>query len=96
MYRRNFIRVLGGGVIVAAGAAGAGCSSAVPPEAISPWQGPAAETDVRKVYGVSVVGRAPDCVARFYAVTGERRLQHPAALAIAHQARGSFLSERAG
>ena len=39
MYRRNFIRVLGGGVIVAAGAAGAGCSSAVPPEAMLPALG---------------------------------------------------------
>ena len=48
MQRRNFIRVLGGGVIVAAGATGAGCSSAVPPEAILPWQGPKAETDVRR------------------------------------------------
>jgi hypothetical protein len=48
MQRRNFIRVLGGGVIVAAGAAGVGCSSAVPPEAILPWQGPKAETDVRR------------------------------------------------
>ncbi|MCB9508522.1 MAG: transcriptional activator NhaR [Myxococcales bacterium] len=55
----------------------------------------AAESDVRASHGVAVVGRAPDCVERFYAVTGERRLQHPAALAIAHQARGAFLAERA-
>jgi hypothetical protein len=46
--RRNFIRVLGGGVIVAAGATGFGCSSATPSEAILPWQGPKAETDVRR------------------------------------------------
>jgi hypothetical protein len=46
--RRNFIRVLGGGVIVAAGATSAGCSSVVPPEAILPWQGPTNETDVRR------------------------------------------------
>jgi hypothetical protein len=46
--RRNFIRVLGGGVIVAAGASSAACSSALPSEAILPWQGPSAETDVRR------------------------------------------------
>jgi hypothetical protein len=48
MQRRNFIRVLGGGVIMAAGASSAGCASAVPAEAILPWQGPMAETDVRR------------------------------------------------
>lgn len=48
MQRRRFIQVLGGGAIVAAGASTAGCSSALPPEAISPWQGPQAETDVRR------------------------------------------------
>jgi hypothetical protein len=33
---------------MAAGAGTVGCSSAVPPEAILPWQGPKAETDVRR------------------------------------------------
>ena len=48
MQRRHFIRVLGGGVVLAAGTAASGCSSAVPPEAIAAWQGPGAETDVRR------------------------------------------------
>ena len=48
MHRRNFIRVMGGGVIVAAGAGTVACSSTVPPEAILPWQGPKAETDARR------------------------------------------------
>ena len=48
MQRRHFIRVLGGGVVVAAGATSSGCSSAVPPEAIASWQGPGAEPDLRR------------------------------------------------
>jgi hypothetical protein len=48
MHRRNFISVLGGGVILAAGASAVGCSSDVPSEAILPWKGPKAETDVRR------------------------------------------------
>ena len=48
MQRRNFIRVMGGSVIVAAGAGTVACSSTVPPEAILPWQGPKAETDLRR------------------------------------------------
>ncbi len=48
MERRQFIRVLGGGVVMAAAAGSAGCSStAYPPEAISAWQGPATESDMR-------------------------------------------------
>jgi len=48
MNRRGFIRVVGGGVVLAAGAGVSGCSSALPPEAIAAWQGPAAETDLRR------------------------------------------------
>ena len=48
MNRRRFIRVAGGGVVMAAGASAAGCSSAVPPEAIAAWQGPGAEPDLRR------------------------------------------------
>lgn len=46
MDRRNFIRLAGGGVVLAATA---GCSSALPEEALAAWQGPAAtETDPRR------------------------------------------------
>jgi len=48
MQRRHFIRVLGGGVVVAAGAAATGCSNALPSEAVSAWQGPGNEPDVRR------------------------------------------------
>ncbi len=49
MERRRFIRVLGGGVILAAGSAGlAGCSPAMPEEAIAAWRGPGDEPDPRR------------------------------------------------
>lgn len=47
MDRRAFIRVAGGGVIVAA-APLAGCSQALPPEAVAAWSGPGAEPDLRR------------------------------------------------
>jgi hypothetical protein len=47
--RRRFLRVLGGGVVLAATGAVAGCSSALPPEALRAWQGPQdAESDPRR------------------------------------------------
>ena len=46
MQRRNFLRVAGGGVILAALA---GCSTALPPQAVQAWQGPGhGETDLRR------------------------------------------------
>ncbi len=49
MQRRQFIRLAGGGVVVAAGAGTlGGCSSETPAEAIAAWQGPGAETDTRR------------------------------------------------
>mgnify|MGYP006189148259 CR=1 FL=1 len=49
MDRRIFLRTVGGGVIAAATATTvAGCSSALPPEAIAAWQGPGNEPDVRR------------------------------------------------
>ncbi|MDI1272932.1 nitroreductase family protein [Polaromonas sp.] len=48
MNRRNFVRLAGGGAVLGASASLAGCSSELPPEAIAPWRGPAADTaDVR-------------------------------------------------
>lgn len=46
--RRCFVRVVGGGVIVAAGGSLAGCSADMPPEAVAAWQGPGAESDLRR------------------------------------------------
>ena len=47
--RRGFVRLVGGGVILAAGGLGAGCSRQLPPEAIEAWKGPSlTEPDVRR------------------------------------------------
>jgi LysR family transcriptional activator of nhaA len=47
----------------------------------------AVERDVCRQYGVSVLGQAPEVKARFYAVSVERRLKHPAVVAISEAAR---------
>jgi len=43
--------------------------------------------DVKRQYRVETVGRLKDVRQRFYAVTVERKLVHPAAAAISHEAR---------
>ncbi len=48
MDRRRFIRIAGGGVILAAAAGTAGCSATMPAEAVAPWQGPGNEPDLRR------------------------------------------------
>ncbi|MBX3599084.1 MAG: nitroreductase family protein [Rubrivivax sp.] len=48
MDRRAFVRLVGGGVVVAAAAPLAGCSSAIPPEAVAAWAGPGDEPDLRR------------------------------------------------
>jgi hypothetical protein len=48
MQRRQFIRVLGGGVVLAAAAGTTGCSGAMPPQAVAAWQGPGDEPDLRR------------------------------------------------
>ena len=45
------------------------------------------ESSVRKQYGVAVVGRLERVRERFYAVSAERRLKHPAVIAITESAR---------
>jgi LysR family transcriptional activator of nhaA len=45
------------------------------------------ENDVRKQYGVEVVGRVEAIRERFYAISLERRLRHPAVAAITQAAR---------
>src|SRR5450755_2746108 len=46
--RRKFIRLSGGGVVVAATVASAGCSQQMPAAAVEPWRGPGQEADVRR------------------------------------------------
>ena len=45
------------------------------------------EVQVRKQYGVRVIGRLPTVVERFYAISAERRLVHPGVVALSIAAR---------
>jgi LysR family transcriptional activator of nhaA len=45
------------------------------------------EAEVRRQYGVSVIGRAPEVRERFYAISVERKLKNPAVVAISQAAR---------
>ena len=47
----------------------------------------AVERDVRRHYGLRRIGRAVGLRERFYAVSVERKLRHPAVVAISEQAR---------
>ncbi len=46
--RRSFIRILGGGAVLAAAAPLSGCSSEFPDAAVQPWRSPDRETDIRR------------------------------------------------
>ena len=46
--RRAFVRLVGGGAVLAATAPLAACSSGMPPEAVAAWQNAGAETDLRR------------------------------------------------
>ena len=48
MNRRSFVRLVGGGVVMAATGSLTGCASAIPPEAIAAWAGPGDEPDLRR------------------------------------------------
>jgi len=48
MNRRNFIRLMGGGLVLAAAPSLTSCSSEMPPKAIAAWKGPEIEPDIRK------------------------------------------------
>jgi LysR family transcriptional activator of nhaA len=54
----------------------------------------ALEGDVRSQDGVQVIGRADDVREAFYAITVERRLRHPAVVAVAETARDSIFGAR--
>jgi LysR family transcriptional regulator, transcriptional activator of nhaA len=45
------------------------------------------EAEVRRQYGVQVIGRLADVRERFYAISVERKLKHPAVVAISEAAR---------
>jgi len=64
------------------GQAGAGIFAA--PSAI--------ESEVREHYKVSVIGRLDKVTERFYAISVERKLKHPAVVAISEAARGTLFA----
>lgn len=47
--------------------------------------------DVRRAYGVRMIGRVPNARERFYAISVERRVTHPAVAALARAARDRLL-----
>ena len=51
----------------------------------------AVEKDVREHYGTAVIARTNEIVERFYAISVERRLKHPAVVAISEAARQFLL-----
>ena len=48
MQRRNFVRLIGGGVVAAMATALPGCSADMPAAAVAAWHGPGNETDLRR------------------------------------------------
>ncbi len=50
------------------------------------------ESEVRERYGVEMIGRVESVRERFYAISGERRLKHPAVIAITEAARSKLFS----
>jgi LysR family transcriptional activator of nhaA len=60
------------------------------------FAGPVAiEKEVREHYKVSVVGRVDAVVERFYAISIERKLKHPAVVAISEAARDKLFTDGA-
>jgi LysR family transcriptional regulator, transcriptional activator of nhaA len=51
------------------------------------------EDDVRAQHEVAIVGRADDVRETYYAITVERRLRHPAVVALAEAARNALFGE---
>jgi LysR family transcriptional activator of nhaA len=46
-------------------------------------------------YGVKIFGQAPECVQQFYGISAERKLTHPAVVAITSNARGRLFGKDA-
>ena len=56
----------------------------------------AVEEDVLRHHAVQVLGRVPDVRQTFYAISVERRLRHPAVVAIAQSARRELFGHHSG
>ncbi len=52
------------------------------------------EAETCQQFGVKVLGRTAELVEEFYAISVERRITHPAVVAITEAARGQFLAPR--
>jgi LysR family transcriptional activator of nhaA len=52
------------------------------------------EDEIRQQYGVELLGRIPEVEERFYAISVDRRLKHPAVLAISKAARTELFARR--
>lgn len=50
------------------------------------------EAEVCRQYGVRVVGRLPEVHERFYAISAERRITHPALVSLTEMAKGMLLA----
>ena len=60
------------------------------------FAGPTAiENEICRMYGTAVIGRAPDITERFYAISPERRIKHPAVARITEAARTDLFSTHA-
>ena len=53
----------------------------------------AVERDVLDKYAVKVVGRTEEVKERFFAISAERRIKHPAVAAITESARAGLFAE---
>ena len=53
------------------------------------------EDDLQRRYHVSLVGRAPELLQRFYAISVERKLKHPAVVAICDASRKKIFAQHA-
>jgi LysR family transcriptional activator of nhaA len=56
----------------------------------------AVEDEVRKYYGVALVGRLSNAKEEFYAISAERKIKHPAIAAISESARHDLFTSRTG
>jgi LysR family transcriptional activator of nhaA len=54
----------------------------------------AIEEEVCRQYSVKVVGRIPEVIEKFYAISIEKRLKHPAVLKISQSARDQLFGEK--
>lgn len=54
----------------------------------------AIEREVKSQYGMQLVGRVEEVVDRFFAISVENRVHHPAALAIVKQARSKIFDNQ--